>query len=125
MKAKEGDSNPLLISFRKPYKPVSSATIARWMKEVMRMAGIDITQFSAHSTRSASVTAARSQGTSIMSMAGWSRLSTFETFYHKPPTSDFSLTVLGGKKGISLNNTLSYMQPCHDMELKISQGLII
>ena len=95
-------SNPLLISFRKPHNPVSTATVARWMKEVLSLAGINTETFSAHSTRAASVTAASERGVSIkqiMDAAGWSRLSTFETFYHKPPMTDFSEAVLSGKKG--------------------------
>lgn len=43
-------SNPLLISFRKPHNPVSTTTVARWMKEVLSLAGIDTETFSAHSS---------------------------------------------------------------------------
>ena len=117
--------NSLFVSCRKPHHAVSAATIGRWLKEVLSAAGVDTEMFSAHSTRSASTTAAKTQGVSIkdiMGMAGWSRQSTFETYYHKPASSDYSEAVLCGKKGIALNNTLSFMQPCHDVELIISQG---
>ena len=77
---------PLLISFRKPHKPVTSASIARWMKELLKEAGVDTEVFKAHSTRAASTSTAKAQGVSmadIMNMAGWSRQSTFERFYYK------------------------------------------
>ena len=116
---------PLLVSFRKPHKAVCPATIERWIKEVLSRAAANTDIFSAHSTRSAATTAARKQGVSIkdiMLTAGWTRQSTFETFYHKPEVCDFTEAILGGKKGtcIALNNTLSYTQPCHVVELIIS-----
>ena len=85
---KEGGngSYPLFISVRKPHNAVTSATIGRWIKQILSMAGVNTDQFSAHSTRSASTTAAKKQGVSvrdIMGTAGWSRQSTSETFYHK------------------------------------------
>ena len=40
---------PLLISIRKPHKAVSSATISRWMKQVLTEAGIRTEIFKAHS----------------------------------------------------------------------------
>ena len=101
----EGESSTLLISIRKPYRAIGPATIGRWIKEVLSQAGVDTGTFSAHSTRSASTTAAKKQGVSIrdiMNMAGWSRQSTFETYYHKPELSGYSEAVLGGKKGIYL-----------------------
>ena len=78
---------PLLISIRKPHKAVSSATISRWMKQVLTEAGIRTEIFKAHSVRAASSSAATTKGVSmvdIMQTAGWSRPSTFEKFYYKP-----------------------------------------
>jgi hypothetical protein len=69
------DSDSLLISFIKPYHKVSTDTIARWIKTVLRLAGIDTSIFKAHSTRSASTSAATKLGVplqDIMSSAGWS-----------------------------------------------------
>ena len=40
----------LFLFFIKPDKPVSSTTIARWVKEVLSLAGIDTSTFSDHST---------------------------------------------------------------------------
>lgn len=91
----------LLISWRKPYKPVSSSTVARWIKSVLKESGIDVGVFKAHSTRAAATSAARARGASVadvMKMAGWSRASTFETYYHKQVVND---------GGVSLEDTWS------------------
>ena len=79
------DSDTLLISFMKPYRKVSTDTIARWIKTVLRLAGIDTSIFKAHSTRSASTSAATKLGVPLhdMSTAGWSSNSTFGKFYNK------------------------------------------
>ena len=42
----------LFLSYHKPHKPVGKDTIARWCKEMMHMAEIDITKHSYHSSRS-------------------------------------------------------------------------
>ena len=52
----------LSISLVKPHKSVSSATVARWMREVLRLAGIDVSIFSGHTTRGASTSAAARAG---------------------------------------------------------------
>ena len=69
----EGDKQ-LLLSFSYPHKPVKSATIARYIKMFLGMAGIDLTVFSAHSTRSAATIKANNLGLSIKDIkkaAGW------------------------------------------------------
>ena len=43
----------LLISYVKLYKPVSRDTVTRWVRCTMALAGIDVTKYSAHSTRAA------------------------------------------------------------------------
>ena len=80
LRIKDSNENRLFISFQKPHKPVCSSSIARWMKTVLAYAGIDTDHFKAHSTRAAAASAAKSAGVSlrdIMSMADWSRESTF------------------------------------------------
>ena len=56
-----GNNAQLLLSYHKPHNPVSTATIGRWLKEVLKRVGVDIhdQKFSARSTRSASVSAAK------------------------------------------------------------------
>ena len=46
----------LLISYVKPHKAVTSATIARWVCAILQSSDIDIKSFSAHSTRAAATT---------------------------------------------------------------------
>ena len=43
------DNNQLFLSINKPHHPVTPATIARWLKEVLKGAGV-AENFSAHST---------------------------------------------------------------------------
>ena len=48
------DCSQLLLSHVKPRGPASKDTISRWCKNVLKYAGIDVSKFTAHSTRSAS-----------------------------------------------------------------------
>lgn len=66
------------------FKSVSSSTIARWLKTVLKLSGIDISMFKAHFFRSASVSAAFDRGCSLQSIfktADWSSDKTFRRFY--------------------------------------------
>ena len=45
----------LFLSHVTPYKAVSSKTLARWLGELMALAGVDTTTFKPHSTRGATV----------------------------------------------------------------------
>ena len=100
-----GDSSQLFISFIKPHRPVTSPTVARWLKEVIQEAGIDTSIFKAHSTRAASASAAANSGIStneILEAADWSTSSTFQRFYYKPThSSAFGKAVLS-----ATNNTI-------------------
>ena len=49
-----GDTDELIITFGKPYHPASKDTIARWIKDLMRISGVDTEIFKPHSCRSAS-----------------------------------------------------------------------
>ena len=48
------DANIMFIQLRKPYKSVSSQTLARWIKNIMADADVDTSLFRQHSTHSAS-----------------------------------------------------------------------
>ncbi|CAG2240323.1 unnamed protein product [Mytilus edulis] len=77
----------LILSCIKPYSHVSKDTLGRWVKIVLQTAGVDITIYKPHSTRSASTSAALRCATSIdtiLKAAGWSNESTFRKFYDKP-----------------------------------------
>ena len=74
------------ITHGKPYHPAAKDTLARWVKDVLFMSGIDTTIFQAHSCRSASTSAAKAAGVPIQKVlnAGqWSKESTFYKYYEK------------------------------------------
>ena len=80
-----GKPTQLFLSF-KTGMPVARATLARWVKEVMRLAGIDTSVFLPGSTRSASVSAALRRGAGInqiLQAGDWSQLGTFQRFYNR------------------------------------------
>lgn len=94
-----GSESQLFISYVPLYKPVSRDTLSRWIKEILDVAGIDTTQYSAHSTRAAVVSAASCKNVpveDILSTAGWSSEKTFARFYKKPVESSkpFATAVL-------------------------------
>ena len=65
-------------------RPVSCPTLARWLKTVLKAAGIDTEVFSAHSYRGASLSSAYSKGVSlseIVRSGDWSSTETFLTHY--------------------------------------------
>jgi integrase len=67
---------------------ISSKTVANWLTAVLDEAGIDTTQYTAHSYRAAAATKAIQQGASIQEVkkhANWSLHSdTLEKYYYKP-----------------------------------------
>ena len=78
----------MFIQLRKPYKSVSSQTLACWIMSIKADAGVNTTKFRQHSTRSASAAWLES-GTKKMSVAQicrqaqWSNLTTtYRKFYH-------------------------------------------
>lgn len=87
------DCQQLLLSHVKPHGPASKDTISRWCKNVLKSAGIDVSKFSAHSTRSASTSFLADRNVNIkdiMMSAGWSNEITFQRFYHKPAEKVFN-----------------------------------
>lgn len=77
----------LFLTYQKPHHAVSASTISRWIKSTLKLAGIDTSKFSAHSTRAASSSAAKKAGVPIMdilSTGGWSSERTFARHYHVP-----------------------------------------
>ena len=103
-----GDSSQLFASYIKPHKPVTSSSIARWLKETISAAGIDTSIFKAHSVRGASASRAAESGIStaeILAAANWSSDSTFRRFYYKPVhNTAFGKAVLLATK--TTNNTI-------------------
>lgn len=78
----------LFITVKRPHRRASCQSISRWLRQVMSDSGIDITLFSAHSTRHAATSCAHREGLtvdSIIKAVGWSpRSSTFATHYNRP-----------------------------------------
>jgi hypothetical protein len=73
----------LFLALKKPHKPVTSASLSRWLKETIALAGIEDI-FKRHSVRGASTSAAKRAGMGIgtmLSMADWTNESTFTKFY--------------------------------------------
>ena len=88
------ETKQLFISYVKPHKAVTSASVARWITYIMRLAG-----FKAHSTRSASTSKAIAMGvhlTDVLKAGDWASAKTFQRFYHRSVESDgFAQAVLG------------------------------
>ena len=81
------NTNKLLVAIVKPHKPVASCTIARWLRETLRLAEIDASIFAGHSTRGASTSAAAGAGNTtadIMKAADRSTESVFRRHYYHP-----------------------------------------
>lgn len=89
----------LLLTTEKPHGPASTQTISRWLKESLRLAGID-EKYTAHTFRHASTSKAAARGVlidSIFARAGWTKgSSTFAKFYNKVIDNrcEFGLSVL-------------------------------
>jgi len=79
-----GVQTQLLLSFVKPHGPIVACSIAKWLRTVMEMAGIDVEKYKAHSTRSAATSKAKQKGLTaheIMTRANWLRENTFLRYY--------------------------------------------
>lgn len=76
----------LFISFVKPHEPVSKDTIARWIRSVLALSGVNIARYTAGSVRPAAASKAKAMAVPvahIMSKAGWSQETTFARHYDK------------------------------------------
>ncbi len=94
------EHSQLMLSYIKPFKPVSKDTIPRWVKLVLKSAGIDVQKYSAHSSRAASTSMCQAKGLNleeILKTAGWSNAGTFAKFYAKvvdKASENFGATLL-------------------------------
>lgn len=85
------NTSKLFISHGQPFKAVCSSTISRWLKETLKLAGIDTTIFKGHSYRSASTSKADDLGVSvdvILRAANWASTGTFSKYYKKKICDD-------------------------------------
>ncbi len=87
-------------TYAKVRRHVVSSTISNWLKKLMHAAGIDVTHYQSHSTRSAATSKAKAGGLTvaeIVNRADWSNAGTFQKFYNREDQiehSAFTNTVL-------------------------------
>ena len=84
------------ISFKPPHKAVTSTTIARWVVNALKEAGVNVSVFSVHS-RSAPSSKASDKGLNLAEIskaAGWSNAKTFAMFYKKTISENFGQAIL-------------------------------
>ena len=74
-----GKPSQLFLS-HKTGRPVTRATISRWIREVLGLSGIDTSTYGPGSTRGARQGANASQ---IMAAGSWTNLGTFKKFYNR------------------------------------------
>ena len=89
--ALRGSTQQLFITTRPPHNAASRDTVRRWTKAIMVAAGVDLTIFHPHSTRSAATSRAATKLplATILATAGWHRPSTFQRFYKKTVDNTF------------------------------------
>ena len=66
------------------------STLARWIKETLKLSDIDTKTFQAHSVRGGSTSKAFLKGLSVKEVIDhgrWSKESTWQRFYHRPVDS--------------------------------------
>ena len=108
---------PLLISFWKPHKPDTSASISRWIKELLAKAGRHQHRNFIHHDQERHLH--QPQGCKgCQQQTSWSCLDGHENQPLKDSTMRATTSQrLSCPQGKSLNHTLSYMKPCHNVEL--------
>ena len=82
----KGQPSAFFLCHKKPHKPASKSTLARWIKEALFLADVDTKVFKAHSLRGASSSKALLSGLSVKEVIDhgrWSQESTWQRFYHK------------------------------------------
>jgi len=88
----------------KTHNPVTTQTMSKWVKNVLKRSGVNSDVFCAHSTRHASTSLAARSGVStdqIFATAGWSNnSSTFARFYNRPVVNrgSFAESILSASK---------------------------
>lgn len=82
----------LFLTTRQPFSRASKDTLARWIKDVLKASGLDMSLFTAHSARHAATSSAKEGDIDlniIFRSAGWTQNSaTFARFYDRPIISD-------------------------------------
>ena len=74
----------LVLTHRKPRRPATKSSIARWLKQVLRLAGVDSAVFTAHSFRSSSTSSAKAAAVPVSAILGrgqWTSERTWRNHY--------------------------------------------
>lgn len=90
-KQKRKNIDYLFVSIRGDHIKVQESTIAGWIKDVMKLSGVDVSVFKPHSVRGATTSKLASLNVpvkSIMEKASWKSQTTFEKFYRKEVVTD-------------------------------------
>ena len=80
------DVQQVFVTYGKPHHPASKDTLARWIKDMFTLAGIDINMFKPHSCRAASTSKAGANGVpveSILNSAQWANDCVYYKHYCK------------------------------------------
>ena len=123
------EQSRLFLAMIKPHEPVSSSTstLARWLKTLLRKAGIDTGNFKAHSVRGAAPLAAANAGVTtsdILQATDWGLESVFTRFYYKPLRSGtFGAAVLskGGTNSLQTTTVDTEMEPSEIYYYRMAQ----
>ena len=81
-----GQPSAFFLCHKKPHKPASKSTLARWIKDSLLLADVDTNVFKAHSLRGASSSKALLKGLTVKEVVDhgrWSLESTWQKYYHK------------------------------------------
>lgn len=103
----------LFISLRKPHSIITSQTLSRWVKNTLEECGVDVSIFTAHSTRHAATSKAFKLGVNIdliRKTAGWTGSSnTFGRFYQREVNinnveqTSFARSIVSGQSPVSID----------------------
>ncbi|MPC25694.1 ATP-binding cassette sub-family F member 2 [Portunus trituberculatus] len=104
-----GSTTKFFVTTKNPVKLASRDTLHRWTKVAMRDAGIDLSIFSPHSTRSASSSKASLTlpVPLILAIMGWSTESVFAKYYKKPLCSQHRFAHVAEEIWICENQTVT------------------
>ncbi len=82
----------LFLAVISPHKPVTSSSIARWLKQVLQLSGVDTSVFSATQPL-------QQQWQECLFKTSWTvrigQASTFHRFYYKPTSKELALSKYG------------------------------
>ena len=90
------DDASFFVTHRRPYSRPSPDTIARWIKGMLVLSGIESGKYSAHSCRHAATSSAMFRGIgleTILKSASWSNAKTFKKHYFREISQLYNLEI--------------------------------